>query len=178
MEIHNSFRVGRVRLWGDGLPIPDEKKDFALPIHVQVNYFQGYTGAPRELLDTTLPIMSRRLKDVFDSLGIDNIDYYPVLLENITLGINYEYFAFKLIGKIAAVDLAKSEIMTYKNLQPIGDASVYSMAIDEGKARGLMIFRLAEDLSAIMVHDRVVDAIKTANIDTITFAEPKDYMSL
>ncbi|MCC6337682.1 MAG: hypothetical protein IT380_27280, partial [Myxococcales bacterium] len=50
-------------------------------------------------------------------------------------------------------------------------ADIDSLVIDETRARGALMFRLAESLNAILIHDDVCEAILDAGIETLSFFE-------
>jgi hypothetical protein len=50
-----------------------------------------------------------------------------------------------------------------------------SLAIDEAKIGGALVFRLAESVNAIIAHRRVRDAVIAAGIAGIVFMDPKDW---
>lgn len=177
-ETHNCFRVANIRLWTNGLPIkPEQEKNIPSPIHIDFEPLRGYTGPPRELKDLCIPIMSKRLANVLTEAGVDNIDYYPALLKNTETGEIYEYMAYKIIGLVSAADLDASEYETYDD-KPVADTSFYELAIDESKAHDQKFFRLAENTSAIMVHESVKKCIEEAGIDTLKFMKPEDWVQL
>ena len=53
-----------------------------------------------------------------------------------------------------------------------------SLAIDEAKAKGQLMFRLAESLSTILVHESVKKALEHAQIPLIEFYEPEHFAAL
>jgi hypothetical protein len=50
-----------------------------------------------------------------------------------------------------------------------------SLAIDEAAAGGALLFRLAESVNAIVVHERVRRHLEASGITTLTFIEPEDW---
>lgn len=178
MNIKNyGFRAGTIWSWTDGLPLEEDEHPGDLPIHISVDYFHGYQGEPQELYDSGINIISPRVKAVFDSLGIDNILYFPAVLHISPLGRDVDYFAFKIIGRVAAAD-AKSHLEGYQGRQPLGDASIYDLTIDSSKAFNFLIFRLAESTTTIVVHEKVKLACEAAGIDTLKFLLPEEHMQL
>lgn len=178
IEIHNHFDVGTVWSWTDGLPFDEDEEVGDLPIRIDVDYYKNYDGIPPEFKDIGVSIMSARLKNIFDAVGVDNILYFPVDLHIKQTGQKYEYFAYKLIGRIAALDMKKSVVETYHGGQPLGDASILNLVIDETNTKNCLIFRLEESFSTIMVHEKIKIAVESAKIDTIRFINQDEYMHL
>lgn len=44
------------------------------------------------------------------------------------------------------------------------------------KTRGTLMFRLAEAVNAIVIHEKVKAAVQAAGIDTLTFMPPEDWV--
>jgi hypothetical protein len=178
VEINNHESVGDVWDWGMGdVFSQDEIQSIPRPIHINIESFRGYNGLPNEMRDIGVCVMSKRLSEVLIQAGIDNIDYYPAVLTDATTGQKYEYLAYNLIGKVASADLSKSNYTNYDSKLTV-DVGFKDLVIDESKTKGLLIFRLAENLSTILVHDSVRKLLVEKGIDTLKFVKPEDYMHL
>lgn len=57
----------------------------------------------------------------------------------------------------------------------MGDADFHALIIDESKTAGLLLFRLAENISAIVVHERVKQSIEAAGIPGFAFYGPGEW---
>jgi hypothetical protein len=177
MEIHNCFEVGNVWSWCDGLALEPEERDFSVPILIDFEPFRGYAGPPRELVDVCIPLMSKRLTEVLLEAGVKNLELYPVLLTNTVTGETHDYHAFKLIGLIAAADMQQSQWSRY-DARAEGDTSFTSLALDESKTGGRLLFRLKENINALLVHESVRDRILAKGIDTLTFVKPEEWVQV
>jgi hypothetical protein len=114
--------------------------------------------------------------DVIEALrkaGVDNIEYYDAILENPLTGqrlLNYK--AFNIIGVVSAADMEASGMMgtlgTPGATMGIGDF-FHSLVLDESRINGQLMFRLAEALGAIVVHESVGKAIEAAGIPGFVF---------
>lgn len=176
MEIHNTFRLAGIRLWHNSRPIPPEKKqNIPNPIEIDFDVFRGYEGPPREFRDIGIPVMSDRLYQVLVSCGVDNLEVFPVVLRNTSTEQKYKYYAYKIYDVAPLMDMTESEYETYRNTEP---ASIHKFVADESKAHGLLMFRMAESVTAIVVHESVKNAIQAAGIDTVKFINPEDYTSI
>ena len=76
------------------------------------------------------------------SAGVDNLELYPALLTDPTSGKKWtNYKAVNIIGLVACADMDKSEWEAPSG-SAIIDVDFDSLAIDESKTRGLLMFRL------------------------------------
>ena len=144
------------------------------PIIVDANPVEEYDGPPPEMNDANILIMSERLVKGLREAGVDNIDTYPALLRNTETGKTYPYQAVNIVGLIAAADLSKSEWENFDG-SPRFDTTFERLVIDPDAAGGSLMFRLAENTFAIVVHARVRDHLIKSGIDTLTFVEPEDW---
>lgn len=178
VEIQNDDEVGEVWDWTSGeLFDEDELQSIPVPVHMNVEYYRGYQGLPNEMRDIGVSVMSARLSEALTAAGVDNIDYYPVILTNTETGETYDYLAYNLVGKIAIADLVQSDYTAY-DATPVADVGFKGLVIDEAKARGMLMFRLSENLSTILVHESVRDHVEKAGIGTLIFMKPEDYVHL
>jgi hypothetical protein len=174
MEIEDWNATEGFEDWGVGR---QAEKRPAGDVVISVVPYGGYAGLPDEYMDSNVPLMSKRLKEAIESAGVDNIRFHPITLRNSETGEDYEYFAFNLIGLVAAADLAKST-MTSHDGDFIGDTAISDLVVDGSAARGLFIFRLKQKFSVILVHHKVKDAVERAGIASVKFIVPEDFMAL
>jgi hypothetical protein len=109
------------------------------------------------------PLMSKTLARILTHLGVHNIEYFPAqLLNRNNQQLLDSHVAFNVLGLVAAAD-ATAAITLFED-QPIGlmDTDFASLTLDASKAQGLDLFRLAENSSAIVVSERVKEAINAA----------------
>ncbi len=163
------------RSWHSGTPFRREaaqpyKQPPAEPILARIA--PGDEGEMAELWDNPVPLMTRRLHDRLVASGVDNLDIYTAEIREEASGRVYDqYVAFNLIGKVAAADLDAS---TYTDTRPpMIDGGFTSLHIDAAKSRNLLLFRLAEAVNAIVVHEKVKSAVESAGIGTLTFIPPE-----
>ncbi|NTV95626.1 MAG: hypothetical protein HGA75_09450 [Thiobacillus sp.] len=136
-----------------------------LPVRLRVEPLPNTVLA--EFWQVPLPVMSKRLHTALLAAGVSNIDIYPAVLERgDSAVVDDTYLAFNIIGKVAAV--------VAKGGKP-GDVLLMGVTLDPALARGALMFRLAESVNAIVVHESVKRAIEGAGIDTLTFLAPEDW---
>jgi len=128
-----------------------------------------YFGTPK--------IMSNEFHQVLLDARVLNLDVYDAVLRSEDGSVKYHGFkAFNVIGLVSAADLSKTRFSS-RNRSRSTDASINSLAIDKGKAKGVLIFRLAEYVGAVAVHKNVKRAIEAKAIPHVVFYEPSKYIS-
>jgi hypothetical protein len=144
---------------------------------VIVGIIPGYERAELLPYFGTPPVMSDKFYEALVSAGVDNLVVYDAVLTSEDDKIQYEGFkAFNVIGLVKAVDLGKS-VFSADNESRLVDAGVERLAIDPKKAKGLLMFRLAEYAGAVIVHEAIKQAIEKHNFPHVIFREPEDFMS-
>jgi len=122
--------------------------------------------------DTDLPhlltggavLVSQRLIELLKSQGVDNFQAFPVeILNPETSKKRLGYYLFNVIGLLKVVNLDKS---AYDELMPASPdgidvplAAFNQIVIDSKKTMGMLMFRLAEDPTVLMIHEKIVDAL-------------------
>lgn len=140
------------------------------PIVLELVPVSDFTGEPPDMFDEYMCLMSRTMVRAISAAGADNLDVYPVVLEDRQNGRRFDYYAVNIVGLVEAADLAQSE---WDNLdgEPKLDTHFDSLVVDESKAAGHLIFRLAEDSSAIIIHDKVKAALEASALSTLTYTQ-------
>ncbi len=125
-------------------------------------------------LSQPVPLMRKDLLDTLRAAGVNNLDAYPAELYypdgSLAEG---EYYIVNVIGVIAAADLVNSEydVDQPENLISMG---FDSLAIDSEKTKGALMFRLAESIASVIVHEQVVKAVQAAGIPLVEFYKTED----
>jgi hypothetical protein len=105
------------------------------------------------------PIMESGLLRKMRDSGVNNIDDYAVVITDHKSGRQWtNYRALNVIGAISAVDESVSEGV---ELDAEGQFGKFydTLYVDEAKARGALVFRLAESLSCFVVAESVKQAM-------------------
>ncbi|MEC5386803.1 DUF1629 domain-containing protein [Uliginosibacterium sp. H3] len=146
------------------------------PVPVVATIPASQAGLIPDLIGGSLPMMSKRLAEAIESAGVSNIDFYEAEIDDQKSGQKLDtHLAFNIVGVIAAADLAKSAYSAPDG--PLISVEFSSLAIDPSKAQGARLFRLAEFVAGIVVHESVKQAIEQANITTLTFTDPAEWAS-
>lgn len=145
------------------------------PQPVPIEIEEGESGEILELYDATIGLMSRRLAQALREAGVDNIDVYDATITDLATGQVFDsHVAFNIVGAVAAADLSKSRFSAEGG--PLVAVDFDRLVLDESRARGLYVFRLAESVNAIVVAPHVKAAIEAAGIDTLSFVEPGQWV--
>lgn len=110
---------------------------------------------PMLIMGVEIPLFHKDFVMELNKLGVDNIDTYDAEIENpYTNSVLKEYYAVNIIGIVAAADLSKSKFRSFSN-PPAIDTVFTDLKIDESKVKGLLMFRMAESVTDIVVHEKV-----------------------
>ncbi len=119
-------------------------------------------------------LTNKKLRNILDSLNIDNIRYYPTrLINNDSAEIDEDYKITNIIGKIACVDKENSELALY----PDGDIELIDklvLKLEKNKRYG-HIFRLSEFSPIIIISNLLKTKMEEAHITGVKIYPPEDY---
>jgi len=134
-----------------------------------VEFWQNGGDGQAELLLDSIPIFSKKLIKSLESSGVENVQTFPVnIIARDGEVINEEYVAVNILGCIKCADMELSE---YTDLTGEGLLAVNfrKLVIDDQKARGQLMFRLAESVNSIIVHASIKQALEQAGYPYIQF---------
>jgi len=156
-----------VRSWALGEPFTSPLPN---PITLELVPIDDFQGNPPEMFDGYICLMSTRMVKVIQTAGADNLDVYPAILEDKVNNRHFDYQAVNIVGLMAVADLQKS---IWENLDGEAkfDTHFSETVIDASKARGQLIFRMAESTDTIIIHERVKEALETAGFETLRFTK-------
>ncbi|HTE40929.1 MAG TPA: DUF1629 domain-containing protein [Steroidobacteraceae bacterium] len=125
------------------------------PLQLKMSARSGkFRGA---IIRGTLTLFHDRFRDELLKLGIDNIQFFPVELENPEGEIETKYSLINIVGMIDAVDVANSVI---EPREVGGRGWLKSFKIDAAAARGQRIFRIPH-APTLMIVDETLHASLT-----------------
>lgn len=134
-----------------------------------------------EVLDyvwTTFPglVISAKFRSVIESVGIDNVEYYPVRIVNQVTGeVRSDYYAANIVGVVACMDKEKSQFTTLLAL-PDRIRSIEALHLDYQKIHQEKLFRLAElKTSIILAHETLKIVVENAKLRGVTFIPAEGY---
>jgi hypothetical protein len=139
-------------------------------------YLDPRSGPVMPDLIIDLPLFSQRFIDTLKAAGIRNLDLYDAEVIDRERGKTYRnYKAVNIIGRLSCADLEKSEYLPgYK--PPL--MKFRNLVIDESRAMGQPLFRLAENTLFILVSEPVREAIEAANligVRVVSLEDPSAY---
>lgn len=152
------------RLWINGIKFD---KPFPEDTFYVVPNLDDERNMP-DFFDTTVPVMSKRMLVAMRSLGVDNIDAYPVIIQDKESGETWkDYFAVNVVGLLDAIDLDKSV--------RANDYDFHSTVIDEKKAMGQLCFRLLVGPEMIIIHESVAKPLMEMGLKGVLIIKTEDY---
>ncbi len=150
------------------------------PIQVKIRDDDKNNPWP-SFISVPIPFLSKQMYNVLRTAGVNNMDVYPIEIfypDGTLAPESDNYYVFNLLGTVAAVDLAKTVYDPSTQVASMITMSFDYLAVDETKAQGHLMFRLAESITTILVHESVKTALEKANIPLIEFYEPEYYAAL
>lgn len=142
---------------------------------IQATPLDGYEGPPPDYRDASLPLMSPRLKKVLDDNGVTNIEYFPAQITYTTTGEKFDWYVFNIVGLMSVADESASDITNADGPTMI-DSSINGFKVDSQKTLGHYIFRLADNVMTVLIHQDLKKAIDEAGINTFSFKKPEEWV--
>jgi hypothetical protein len=146
------------------------------PVPVLVNLDPQFPGIMLPMYDAGILVFSKPMVAALEKAGVDNMETFPAILRDVESGAEHrDYFAVNIVGAVAAADLGRSEFDAPSGSR-IVDVDFDSLVIDEKRAGDLLMFRLAECITAIVIHERVKQALESAKIPHLDFLPPEQWI--
>lgn len=165
-------RVPGIRSWLRGVK-------FTVPVPEPLEYVldERYPGRLPDFLKGSPPLMSQGLVETLREAGVTNLDSYEArLVDSEDRLVSDTHRAVNIVGVVAAADLSKSRIAAGDEGRMI-DTSFDSLAIDETRALGLLLFRLAESVDTVLVHRSVRNHLQQNGFERLGFVEPERWLT-
>ena len=119
-----------------------------------------------------IPLFRQDLLDAMVAGGADNLEAFDVVLVDPDSGVRHAtHKAVNIVGAISAADLSKSEATVHTG-GPVVDVDFDRLVLDEKRAGNARIFRLAESVNAIMVHEALRDHLIASGFTKLEFLPP------
>lgn len=119
-------------------------------------------------------LINERVKNVFDTLNIENVQYCSAkLIEQDSGEVNDDYFLANIVGKYACVDKDKSELEYFSD----GEIEfIDSLALDLDPAVDYgHIFRLAEFPTLIVISTKLKENLEEAAVTGFKIYAPAEF---
>ena len=175
-RVHDRSSYDRQGVWWDDGAVFTES--IKTPIEMRLKPYHPHdpdmSPAMPSLFKGRVPIFSDALIAALRSAGVDNLDTYEARIFDPDSGQwHTNYKAVNVLGLVSAADMAKSTAIVHDGI-PLVDVSFDRLVIDTQRARGWLMFRLAENNSAIIVHEKVKQAVLAAGIRDLEFFKPEN----
>ena len=133
------------------------------------------TGIMLPMFNAGILLLSDDLIAALHESGVDNLDLYETELFNpLTQARFTNYKAANIIGTASVADLAASKFEAHG--EPLVDVDFDSLTIDADRAEGLLMFRLAEAVSGIVVHAKVKRHVEKRGIKGLDWIDPRNWI--
>jgi hypothetical protein len=125
-----------------------------------------------------VPIFSPRLVQVFQDMGIDNVDYYPIRIRiNETEEVIENYRMANIIGLIDCLDEENSQCTRFSD--GVGFRRVKKFRLLEDRVPpDTSIFRLGEFPFIILAHESIKERCEREGIVGAKFVDPSKYVGV
>lgn len=121
-------------------------------------------------------VMTKAMLAALRAAGVHNLDVYQAVVRHPTTGFEtHDYVAVNLIGLVSAVDFSKSKVVG-GSPDHLLDTDFEGFAVDPRKTHGFLMFRLAENTSAVMIHRSVKDHLEREGFDQLQFIPPEQFV--
>ncbi len=122
------------------------------------------------------PVATKAFIDALVEAGVNNIVTYDVLLRSRTNpSITIDgYKAINIIGWVKAAGPGT----VYLTDSRIADASMKNVELEPRSIKGLYMFRLAQSMRTIVVHEKVKQYLEAKGFEDLIFTEPGDALIL
>jgi len=126
-----------------------------------------------DLVTYLLPLFSDKIKECLTKLNVDNIDYYPVFLDNPNTGkLEPGYWLANIIGVIKCVDISQSDAKQH----PLSKRYTFkSFVVDEALTNSQSLFRLAEMRRLIVINETLKKCLEECELTGIRITNTRDY---
>jgi hypothetical protein len=121
-------------------------------------------------------LMPRRMLQALRAVGVDNLDAYSTVIRHPRTGFETrDYVAVNLLGMVSAADIARSQVVGGSSDHRL-DTDFDGFAVEPKRALDLLMFRLAENTSAILVHRKVKEYLQREGFTQLRFIPPERWV--
>jgi|SRR6516164_7757069 hypothetical protein len=134
-----------------------------------------YPGKLKAMYKYRYPVVRDDLVQALTAAGVDNIQYFQAVLRDTVANVDHTHYkAFNIVGVVACADMEQSELMGTSDSAMV-DVDFRALVIDEKKTGGMLLFRLAESVNAIVVHEKVKKQVEASGIENMVFFGPGEW---
>ena len=156
--------------WNSG-----QKISAIVPTPIRVTLDPEQPGIMLPMFYKGILLLSNKMIAALAEAGVDNLDLYDAIIANPFDRLDHaEYKAVNIVGAISCADLSRSDYVAHGT--PLIDVDFDSLTIDKAKASGALMFRLAENVAGIVVHEHVRDCLERRGIEHLYFLPPSEWV--
>jgi hypothetical protein len=143
------------------------------PFEVDLDTSEGDALVP--MFEMGVLMLTQEMIAALEGAGVDNLDTYDAIIHDRAQGIQHTgYKAVNIIGVVACADLGASRYEAFG--RPVIDVDFDSLVIDEKRIRGPLMFRLAECVTGIVIHERVKQRLEQAGVPYLYYLTPQEWV--
>jgi len=147
-------------------------RELQLPLRITLD---DDGGLMMPMFNRGILVMSDELLQAFRDAGVTNLETFSALVFDPTSGDVFDnYKAVNVVGLVSCPDLGESSYSAHGSLT--FDVDFDSLAIDPARAHGALMFRLAECVSGIVVHESVKRFVEAKGFPQLDWVEPKEWV--
>lgn len=174
-RIGGLVKPGRTPSWLTG-----QRFDVPIPEPLELTWDPDTEGPRKYIYHVGVPLYHRDIYLALREAGVDNIDAFRTrIVDPRTGAASEEYLAINVIGLVAAADLGESDHVAF-NPRSLFDTDFDSLALDPAATLDLLMFRLAECVTGVVVSGRVKAMIEArasaADLVPPTFVRPEAWL--
>jgi hypothetical protein len=151
--------------------------DKKIPTPIVVELDHQFPGLMMPMFDSGVLLFSDEMISALHKAGVDNFQCFDALVKDTVNNLVYDnYKVINILGVVAVANLANSNYESHGNDEALIDTDFDSLVIDEKKARGLLMFRLAESVNGIVIHEDVKKVLEQNGIKHLDFVLPEEWI--
>jgi hypothetical protein len=152
-----------------------QRLTIAVPEPLLYTLDPDYPGDLMAMYKDAIPLMRDDLLQALQDAGVDNLETFRAILRDPANGVERtDYKAVNVVGLVSCADATASKTMDGSPVRSL-DTDFDSLVIDEKRVGGALLFRLAEAVNAIVVHDKVKQVVEARGIPGIVFLGPGEW---
>lgn len=156
--------------WMKGKPIAID-----VPVPLVYTLDASRPGNLKAMYDKAIPLLRDDLVEALREAGVDNLECFAAVIRDTRAGKEYaNYKAVNIVGVLACADMDRSEVLGGVDSRLI-DVDFAGLVMDEAKAAGALLFRLAEAVNAIVVDEKVKQRVLDRGIPGMVFYGPGEW---
>jgi len=143
-----------------------------LPIEMEAEIEEDEEVVYTDIINPGVPLFSAKMKSALDDIGVNNIDYYPVVIVDYdTRDVLAEYYLGVVTDIVACIDLDNSVFEE----NSMGKTVITQFAIDDSKTGDLNLFRFHNIPGLIIINEELKDKLSKIDFQGISFKPTQEY---